>query len=187
MGGDVTVRSPEPTCLHFYGNPLTTCPRAQEVCLLRHGPSPLRGVRSASGICPPALSGCTSSNERGPPPEFAAAGIALCPRCQGLSLLRGVRSASRLVSCPPRLELTPQRSQVRPRAVLCLFIREGFVSPIIRRTPCRRLCAGVAFQARLAHLWCLSRPVVLACTGLPPRLLSRDTLGVCHCRRSRCS
>ena len=37
----------------------------------------------------------------------------------------------------------------------------------MQRTPCRRLCAGGAFQARLAHLWPLPRPLLLPAPPAP--------------------
>ena len=67
----MSARSSERTCLYFRWKPVddvSSSPRS-----LSPPPraiSPQRSEVSANGICPPAVSGCASSNERGPPEEF---------------------------------------------------------------------------------------------------------------------
>ena len=152
----------------------------------------------------------TSSKERGPAAVFVVFGGTVTAHilqqtgagngegsttachgdCHGMPLkgqimcIRGRPAGS--LPVPSVAAVTPQRSEVGKRAVLCLFIREGFASPTMQLTPCLRLRTGGALQACLAHqappvLLSLLVPACLACTGLPIiRLLSRDTLGDYH-------
>ena len=90
----------------------------------------LKGVRSAGGICPPALSGCTSY-EQCLPAEFVRRKIVLCPRCQGPSLLKGleVRQQARLLSPPSRPSLLEGVRSARGPFSVSLSARDSCVLP----------------------------------------------------------
>ena len=157
------------------------CARPQEVCLLRLGPHPSRSEVREQDLSS-ALSGCTSSNERGPPAEFVRRwDCSLSPLSPQMS---GARQQA-LVPVPSVVTVTPQRSEVRQRAVLLslypLGIRVSYntaypVSAVMSRRcfpspPCSLVVSVASF-------------FVLAYTGMPPRLLLRVTLGDYHRRRS---
>ena len=73
---------------------------------------PKKSVPSATGPHP-----SRSEVYRAAPPRMSevrrqslsAGGVVFCPRCQGRSLLKGVRFASRLVSCPLRRNRHPSK------------------------------------------------------------------------------
>ena len=84
---------------HACGNPWMTCPLVPKKYISTTARTP-KGVWSVSRICPSALSGCTTSNERGAPAEFV-----------------GGRE------CPAVKDFTPQMSEVRQQGLVSFPLR----------------------------------------------------------------
>ena len=96
----------------YTGNPLRT-PRPQRRKIsVPPRPSTLEGVRSASGIRPPASSGCTSLNERGPPAEFVhRRDCSLSPLSSSFTPQMNEVRQQALVPVPSVVTVTPKRSE----------------------------------------------------------------------------
>ena len=157
-------------------------------------PSPLKeGVRSVRRICPPAQSGCTFSNERGPPAQFirrhslSAGRIVLCPRCQGPSLLKCVRSVSRLVSCPLRRDRHTSMEGDLPEGRSLPLYPIGIRVPYNAADPVSTIMCRRCFPSPPCSLVASAPSFALAGTACPPGLLSFFSLGNYHQKRSWCS
>ena len=165
------------------GNPLMTYPRRQEICPLRHGPSPLKGGRFVRPLGLHHLEGG----------RFAAEFVrrrdcSLSPLSRALIRQRTeVRQQARFLSPPSRPSLL--KGVRSARGLFCVSLSARDSCPLQRSRP---LVDGYVQAV-------LSKPTLLTCgvrsvpLSLPASacpiigLLSRDTLGDYLCRRSRCS
>ena len=147
-------------------------------------------VRQEGGLVHPPCRAAPPQISEVRRPSCTPAGFLSVPAVKGLHSANERSPPAGSFPVPSVATVTPQRSEVRQRAVLCLFTLNP---PLGIRGPYNTAHPVSTFMCRRCFSNPPSSPVVsvpsfvLACTGLPPRLISRVTLGDYHRRRSWCS